>query len=77
MHQIAKETPSRRVTNIRNKNCDFLDDRHWLQERIEEGEEQKCRQNDRSEHSSVNMPTGRTDQGCTIIRTSIPDSGNS
>ena len=50
---------------------DFLDDRHWLHRRTEEGEERKCRQNDRSKHRSVNMP--RTDQTCTNIRTSVPE----
>jgi hypothetical protein len=50
---------------------DFLDDRHRLQRRTEEGKERKCRQIDRSEHRSVNMP--RTDQGCTNIRTSVPE----
>ena len=50
---------------------DFLDDRHWLQRRTEESEERKCRQNDRSEHRSVNM--ARTDQGCTNTRTSVPE----
>ena len=50
---------------------DFLDDCHWLQRRTEEGEERKCRQNDRSEHRSINMP--RTDQGRTNIRASVPE----
>jgi hypothetical protein len=50
---------------------DFLHNRHWLHRRTEEGEERKCRQKDRSEHRSVDMPG--TDQGCTNIRTSVPE----
>ena len=50
---------------------DFLDDRHRLQRRTEEGEQRKCRPNDRSEHGSVHMP--RTDQRRTNVRTFVPE----
>lgn len=50
---------------------DFLDNCHCLHRRTEEGEKRKRRENDRSEHRSVNIP--RTDQGCTNLRTSVPE----